>query len=253
MSLSGDAGCAPRLVCHASLPCHGSAAGTASPTSSRGPGRGTGRGLSLMRRPGDSGRPCRRLLLIVASSIRASTVRSSFRGPGVHHHAPPPAGQAPAIPRPGPRVLTEGAPCRLWLCLQTRLSGGEALGRRRRRQSSGLPTGPPGLSGAARTPLRKARWSVGGGPARPSVREGAGPGPGREPELVPGVLTPWGPWGVVHGGQGLGGPAGREERQCSDPRDLPWASPTPGRGGSEGDLGTRRWHLLVLTPGRPSP
>lgn len=98
MSLSGDAGCAPRLVCHASLPCHGSAAGTASPTSSRGPGRGTGRGLSLMRRPGDSGRPCRRLLLIVASSIRASTVRSSFRGPGVHHHAPRP--RARLLPSP---------------------------------------------------------------------------------------------------------------------------------------------------------
>lgn len=253
MSLSGDAGCAPRLVCHASLPCHGSAAGTASPTSSRGPGRGTGRGLSLMRRPGDSGRPCRRLLLIVASSIRASTVRSSFRGPGVHHHAPrprarllPPPDLDPGCSRRERRAACGSVSRRGFLA--ARPSAGAAVGRVPgfRRVRLACPVQPVPHSG------------------RPGGASGEGPGApacGKVQALGRAGSLSWclesSPRGVLGGwcmaARGWGALAGGEERQCSDPRDLPWASPTPGRGGSEGDLGTRRWHLLVLTPGRPSP
>lgn len=277
MSLSGDSGCAPRLVCHTFLLCHGNGAVAASPrragpTSSRGPGRGTGRGLSLMRCPWVSGRPRRLLLTVASSSIQTSTVRSPFRGPGVHCRAPShrPGTRDPLPWTPGRSRRERPALCcfvsRRGFLAARALAGatagrvpsrGQALGFRQLRPACPVqpvpPTlgGPGGLSGEGPGATACGKVQVLGRARQPELASGALPQPGAP------VLAPWSPrWGAWR--SGVGGPwqVGRR-RQCSDPQDLPWVPPAPGarglEGGLEGGLGTRGRHLLALTPGRPSP
>lgn len=189
-----------------------------------------------MRRPRDSGRPSRRrrLLLIVAASVRhplPGLLPWPRRPPRL-----PPTGQAPVIPDLAPGCP---APCcsvsrRGFLAARASAGGvpsrGRALGFRRVRPAS--PMQPVPHSGGLEGPGPVECW--GEGPGAPACRKVQALDWARQPGLTSGAPVPHPARSACpHPVTSLGGrtawQVGRR-RQCSDPQDPPWASPTPGPG-----------------------